>query len=120
MFFRLYYISKGKVNRMKKLLACLLMLVCCAAFCAEKYGTPVKYELIKNSDGCRALEIAKGYLYSVGRKDLSVYDISDPAKPRLVHTLKNVGGGRQMAHRGDHLYITRRGDGIIIIDIIYI
>lgn len=102
---------------MKNLLLSFLMLLCGTALCAENYGTPVKYELIKNSDGCRALEIAKGYLYSVGRRNLSVYDISVPNKPRLVHTLKNVGGGRQMAHRGDHLYITRRGDGIIIVDI---
>ena len=117
MFFRLHYIPKGKVNRMKKLLVSLLMLICCAAFCAEKYGTPIKYELIKMQDGCRALEIAKGYLYSAGRKNLSVYDISNPRKPKLVYTLKNIGSGRQMAHKGDYLYVTKRGDGITIINI---
>lgn len=102
---------------MKRLLFSLLALFCSTPLFAEKFGTPLKYDLIKTGDGSRALEIAKGHLYSAGRKNLSVYDISNPAKPRLVYTLKNTGAGRQMAHKGDYLYITRRGDGITIVNI---
>ena len=102
---------------MKKILYSFLALICCGSLFAENFGTPVKYDLIKINGGSRALEIAKGYLYSAGGRDLSVFDISNPAKPKLVYTLKNTGAGRQMAHKGDYLYLTRRGDGITIINI---
>ena len=70
---------------MKNFLCSFLALICCGSLFAENFGTPVKYDLIKIKGGSRALEIAKVYLYSAGGKDLSVFDISNPAKPKLVY-----------------------------------
>ena len=96
------------------LLAAFISLICAAQ--TTKFSE-AQYTLIKDKDDSRALEIAKGYLFSGGRNSLIVYDISDPLNPVKKAELKNVRGSRQMAHKGDYLYITQRAAGIKIIDI---
>lgn len=79
--------------------------------------TATDYKIIPDADGSLCLEIAKGHLFSGGRKHLTVYDISDPVSPVKVAVLQNIGETRQMVHRGDYLYISQRAAGILIVDI---
>ena len=95
----------------------ILFAAAVVVFAAGNYGTAAKYDLITEPGDARGLEIAKGYLYCGTRSDLYVYDISDPLKPVKAGVLKKIGCTRQIAHRGNYLYITMRQNGIKIIDI---
>lgn len=96
---------------------CLFLFAAAATAISFAGRTEAEYFLLKGNDDSRALEIAKGYLFSAGKNDLTVYDISDPLHPIFKAVLKNIGTARQMIHNGDYLYITQRESGIKIIDI---
>ncbi|MBQ4314125.1 MAG: hypothetical protein IJC21_01645 [Lentisphaeria bacterium] len=102
---------------MKKILLFFLIVAAAVGMAQERFGVPAKYTLLRGNDDSRALETAKGYLFSAGKRDLTVYDISNPLEPVKKAVLKGVGPGRQMAHSGDYLYLTKRASGITIIDI---
>ncbi|HUT94336.1 MAG TPA: hypothetical protein VMY37_33055 [Thermoguttaceae bacterium] len=56
-------------------------------------------------------------LYVIGRGNLHVADVSDPAAPRIVGRLTNLGNTRQIeVHRGV-AYVTAREDGLFIVDV---
>ena len=114
----MYILFNGRGFQMKKfLIFSVLFMIAAAVFAAGNFGAPAKYTLITEPGDARGLEIAKGYLYCGTRKDLYVYDISNPLKPVKVGVLKNIGAARQISHKGNYLYITMRQAGIKIIDI---
>ena len=56
-------------------------------------------------------------LYVIGRGNLHVADISDPAAPKIVGRLTNLGNTRQIeVHRGV-AYVTAREDGLFVVDV---
>jgi len=56
-------------------------------------------------------------LYIIGRGKLHVADISQPAQPRIIGRLTNLGNTRQVEiHRGV-AYVTAREDGLFVIDV---
>jgi len=58
-----------------------------------------------------------GPSYSYMAYDLHVLDISNPARPRQISTVNNLGAYGSMALSGDYVYIDDYPEGIIVIDI---
>ena len=102
---------------LKKALLFLLPLGCAALWADSRYGRMADFDIIPESDGSLCLEIAKGYLFSGGKKHLTVYDIKEPSKPKKAAVLENIGETRQMVKKGNYLYISQRAAGILIVDI---
>ena len=71
---------------------------------------------VKKSESSIAVLRQGNYLYTTGYRGLSVYDLTDPFKPRRIETFPDVKG-RQMAVEGNTLYVTARADGLWILDI---
>ncbi|MFA7256685.1 MAG: hypothetical protein WC047_03835, partial [Kiritimatiellales bacterium] len=61
--------------------------------------------------------IEGGFLYIIGRQQLQIADLSNPAKPRVVGQIGGLGGVRQIAVKDKTAYITSREDGLFIIDV---
>jgi len=57
------------------------------------------------------------HLFMLQGRNLAVLSVRDPAQPKLVGKLKNVGNLRQIAVRDDIAYITARADGLFVIDV---
>ena len=100
-----------------KIVIALFFLSAITVFASGKTESAARCTLLREPGGIRGLEIVGKYLYCGTRKDLIVYDISDPVKPVKAGVLKNIGCTRQISHRGNYLYITMRHAGIKIIDI---
>lgn len=67
--------------------------------------------------GCMDAAVDGDTLYVIGRGKLHVVDISDPASPKIVGRLTNLGNTRQIeVHRGT-AYVTAREDGLFIVDV---
>lgn len=91
------------------------MIICaCSVLWA---GSKAEYLMLPVPDGSKCVEIANGYLYSGGKRHLTVFDISNPLSPRQAAVLENIGDCRQMVHRGSYLYISQREAGILIVDV---
>jgi len=57
------------------------------------------------------------YLYMLQERHLVVLSVKDPARPAVMGKLENVGNLRQIAVRGDVVYITAREDGLFVVDV---
>ena len=64
---------------LKRFLLLFFFVICALLHADSEYGTNVRYELLNTEDGSLCLEIAKGYLFSGGKKNLTVYDIKEPS-----------------------------------------
>lgn len=56
-------------------------------------------------------------LYVIGRGNLHVADVSDPAAPRIVGRLAGLGYTRQIEVRRGVAYVTAREDGLFVVDV---
>lgn len=81
------------------------------------YGPVLETTLIKDSLPATATINIGTHLYCAGRNVLATYDLTDPLNPKLVHQLKGIPGGRQMARQGNLLAITARDLGVWFVDI---
>lgn len=66
---------------------------------------------------CQAVETDGGRLYATGRGLFHVLDISKPARPRLLGTLKGLGNTRQIFVREKTAFVTARQDGLWLLDV---
>ncbi|HVL47071.1 MAG TPA: hypothetical protein VM889_00770 [Candidatus Thermoplasmatota archaeon] len=99
------------------------------------WGVPIPEAIAGLKPVARALEVPIGaglwvdgdhaYVSSL-REGLTVVNVSDPAKPRVVATLKDVGGGTSLyardadvAHVGDRtiLVLAGQGQGLHVVDV---
>lgn len=67
--------------------------------------------------GCVDITHQGGYLYALQGRSLSILSLADPARPRLVGTLGDLGNLRQVAVRGTTAFITAREDGLFVVDV---
>jgi hypothetical protein len=63
-----------------------------------EYGTPIPFRKVPGTDG--TLEIADGRLYALESGGLSIYDITDPKKPKKLGHVGGMGNVRQLRVRG--------------------
>ena len=71
---------------------------------------------IPGSSGCNSLAIDGDRLFAANSSKLTVYDISNPLRPRQCGTMP-LRGARQITVNGNHLYVSARHWGVQIIDI---
>ena len=64
-----------------------------------------------------AVDIDGDFAYLIGNGVLTVVDIQQPSKPRIVSRLQNLGTNRQIVVREGLAYIVSRGDGMFIVDV---
>ena len=64
-----------------------------------------------------AVDIDGDFAYLIGNGVLTVVDIQQPSKPRIVSRLQNLGTTRQIVVREGLAYIVSRGDGMFIVDV---
>jgi len=85
---------------------------------------PQDPRLLGSADGCRGLAVAVSgsFAYVACNIDFAVFDVSEPAQPRLVRKIRLPGEGANglkqgLAVRGNVVYITDFGAGLIAIDV---
>ena len=84
----------------------------------EGYGKRLAHRKVAQSSGCASVLLDNGFLYTVGREGLCVYDVrKNPDNPEWLASLKTIRNGRQMAKCGDYLYIAARNFGLWIVDV---
>lgn len=66
---------------------------------------------------CQAVERDGDRLYATGRGVFQVLDIAEPARPRVLGTLKGLGNTRQIYVAGTTAFVTARQDGLWLIDV---
>ncbi len=57
------------------------------------------------------------HAYAIGRGKLHVLDLQNPAQPKVVSSLPNLGSVRQIEVRNSVAYITSRQDGLFIVHV---
>jgi hypothetical protein len=57
------------------------------------------------------------HLFMLQERNLAILSVEDPARPKKVGKLENVGNLRQVVVRGDVAYITAREDGLFVVDV---
>ncbi|UKI30228.1 MAG: hypothetical protein L6W00_19975 [Lentisphaeria bacterium] len=62
---------------------------------------------IPGSSGCNSLAIDGDRLFAANSSKLTVYDISNPLRPRQCGTMP-LRGARQITVNGNHLYVSAR------------
>ena len=82
-----------------------------------KYGRPAEFSKVAGTKGAMALEISGGKLYALENRGLSVYDISEPASPRLLGSVGGMGGVRQLKVSGNTAFVTSRQCGLWAVDV---
>ena len=68
-------------------------------------------------DGAMDATAAGNMLCVIGRGKLHIADISEPANPRIVGQLTNLGNTRQIEIHHGVAYITAREDGLFVVDV---
>lgn len=81
------------------------------------YGKRLAYHKVEQVGPCIAAEAQGNRLYAIGQGRLYVFDISEPAKPRLLGQLSGLGTTRQLAVKNQIAYITARQDGLWLVDV---
>jgi len=56
-------------------------------------------------------------LYSIGRGNLRVFDVANPADPKPLGMLGGLGATRQIEVENQVAYVTSREDGVFIVDV---
>lgn len=67
--------------------------------------------------GCVDVTREGDYLYVLQGRSLRILALDNPAAPRLVGTLPDLGNLRQIAVRGPVAFITAREDGLFVVDV---
>lgn len=67
--------------------------------------------------GCVDVTHAGAFLYALQGRSLKILSLAQPAEPRLVGTLADLGNLRQIAVRGTTAFITAREDGLFVVDV---
>jgi len=109
-----------------------LLAVCGIAFAAEENKNAVRpaighaeevygreLPIVKNMDigPTMAARVVGKKLYTIGRGKLRVFDITNPADPKLLGTIGGLGNTRQIAVKDQVAYVASREDGAFIIDV---
>ena len=61
--------------------------------------------------------IEGSYAFAIGRRKLSILDISNPTQPDVIGTLSGLGHVRQIVVNNNIAYITSREDGLFIVSV---
>lgn len=105
----------------------VLLLVGSGAVFAQE-GTTVNTVLIKFENelvptsgagigGCMDVVREGGHLFALQERNLTILSLENPAKPKIVGRLENVGNLRQIVVRGKTAFITAREDGLFVVDV---
>lgn len=112
---------------MKQTIFCTLLWILSSAVFAQA-GAAVNTVLIKFENevvptggagigGCMDVARDGGHLYVLQGRNLTILSLENPAAPKRVGALENVGNLRQIAVRGKTAFITAREDGLFVVDI---
>ncbi len=82
-----------------------------------KYGKYLNSFRVPDSLPTYALSVQGKFLYSSGSGHFTVYDISQPNKPKMLSRILGLGDGRQMDVYKNVAYVTARTGGLYIIDV---
>jgi hypothetical protein len=67
--------------------------------------------------GCMDVVRQGEYLYTLQGPNLTILSLANPAAPKMVGELENVGNLRQIVVRGKTAFITAREDGLFVVDV---
>ncbi|MGD8540354.1 MAG: hypothetical protein PVI66_16705, partial [Candidatus Aminicenantes bacterium] len=65
----------------------------------------------------QGLAFHEGYIYQTGRRGMSVYNVGDPQKIKLVRTVRLEGVTRKVVIENGHCYVTSDLAGLHILDL---
>jgi hypothetical protein len=82
-----------------------------------KYGKPIPFRKVPGTAGTMSLEIASGKLYALEDNGLSVFDLSDPKKPRRLGHVGGMGNVRQLRISGKTAFLSSRQCGLWAVDV---
>ncbi len=85
----------------------------------DQEAAPPRFPIVAKADIGPAMDVAtwNKRAFVIGRGKLSILDISDPRKPRLLGELSGLGHVRQIIVQDEIAYITSREDGLFLVDV---
>lgn len=112
---------------MKNTVCCILLLVLPCVVLARE-GSSVNTVAIKFANervptggagigGCMDVIREGGHLYALQGRSLMILSLENPAEPKVVGKLEDVGNLRQIVIRGKAAFITAREDGLFVVDV---
>ncbi|MDO4574992.1 MAG: hypothetical protein Q4D98_07235 [Planctomycetia bacterium] len=81
------------------------------------YGPFLPVVKVADAPPASDVTISGNRLFAVGKRALTVYDISDPMLPKKTASLYGLTEGRQVVVYKENLYITSRMGGMYVVDI---